>query len=176
MSSTDALPYELPETPRRKIGVLAEIVDIPRTRFLDVSDKDALKALSGLILYRHLDRQKEREVNRHWATLPQPLQMSLRKQRNFALVNPNWGIWSLSTEELENQHDWVQSINNIAQLLGLGGLSIAQFKKVLRFLEKGRLAGVAALLLAGTFLTVKNLEGRKIDAEMVRRLKEEGEL
>lgn len=119
MSSTDALPYELPETPRGKIGVLAEIVNIPRTRFLDVSDKDALKALSGLILYRHLDRQKEREVNRHWATLPQPLQMSLRKQRNFALVNPNWGIWSLSTEELENQHDWSRASTISRSFLGL---------------------------------------------------------
>lgn len=176
MPSSDALPYELPEPTRAKISALAEIVDIPKSRFQDVSDEDSIKALTGLILYRHLDTPKEREVNRHWATLPTPLQMSLRKQRNFVLVNPNWGIWSLSTEELRNQSHLVQKLNEIAQLLGLGGLSVAQFKKVFRFLKKGQLGSVVILLLAGTLLTVKNLEGRKINAEMVRRLKETGEL
>ena len=82
----------------------------------------------------------------------------------------------MSTEELRNQSHLVQKLNEIAQLLGLGGLSVAQFKKAFRFLKKGQLGSVVILLLAGTLLTVKNLEGRKINAEMVRRLKETGEL
>lgn len=176
MSGSQALPYELPETTKGKISALSELVGIPRVRFKGVNEQDALKALSGLILYRHLSRQKEREINEHWAQLPRDLQISLRKRRNFILVNPSWGIWSLSTEELRSQAEMVQRVSDISQIIGLGGLSITQFNKVFHFLSIGRLGGVASLLLIGSVITIKHLEGKKINAEIIRRLKEEGEL
>lgn len=176
MANVEDIHYNLPENRKRKISVLAEIVEIPRTRFRDVSQEDAIRALTGLILYRHLGRLKKREVNRHWATLPRELQMSLRQKRANILVNPAWGMWSLSNEQLLARNELNQKVDTWAKILGLGEISVATLGSVLGQLKNGNVAGVIALLVTGAFFTINSLEGQEINAEMVRRLKGEGAL
>lgn len=165
------LAYSLPDTLRGKVNALAGIVEIPRVHIRAVSDQEALKALTGLILYRHLGRREEREINRHWQTLPQVLQMKLRQRRSSILINPMWGMWSLSNEELVAQKEFVSAFNEMATKAGIPSLSAAGFYKVFKQGQSGNAATVCAFLFVGAIISAKNLEESSIDAEILRRFK-----
>lgn len=175
-TAEEEIPYSLPSTREGKIAVLAEIVDIKRVRFRNVSNEDTLKALTGLILYRHLSRREERKVNRHWQSLPPDVQRSLRKRRAAILINPSWGMWSLSNEELLERNDLNQRISFWAKALGIGDLSVKSLGSLLGKIKAANLGSVASLILIGTFVMMNSLEGQEINAEMVRRLRDQGAL
>lgn len=171
MADQQNLPYTLPGTLRGKVNALAAIVEIPPAHIRAVSDQEALKALTGLILYRHLSRREEREVNRHWQTLPQVLQMKLRQKRSSILANPMWGIWSLSNEELIEKKEFVSAFNDVAAKAGIPSLSAAGLYKVFKQGQSGNAATVCAFLFVGAMISAKNLEESRIDSEILRRFK-----
>ncbi len=172
MSNLPELPYSLPESLEGKVVVLSDIVGINPIHFADVSREDAAQALTGLVLYWHLDRHERRRVIQHWESLPRPLYGTLQRKLDFTQINRSWGMWSLSTEELLEKKDWLNSINTAAGLLGLG-ISIksaADIKKLVNGTPKDPRATLAMVLI-GAKVTLNVWEEGKVDDEMANRLR-----
>jgi len=53
------------------------------------------------------------------SSLPGPKQPMVRDKILKPLVNPYWGLWSLSTSELLNQHDFFSTIAEAGSIMGL---------------------------------------------------------
>ncbi|CAA0101467.1 Uncharacterised protein [BD1-7 clade bacterium] len=114
------LPYNLPSSTQAQALRLADILDISPTLVSGVSRRD-VDAMSGTILYRHLDRFQKIDVmsllhsmpNRHLARVLHA------KVVDVALVNPQWGIWSLSNEELMADQAFHAAVDELASLIGV---------------------------------------------------------
>lgn len=98
------------------------------------------------------------------------------RRRDFVLVNPAWGMWSLSTRELLERQELVQRVQSWAMALGITQFSVRTIGDLTRHLQRGHFGSVLALLLLGSVAMANSLEGRKINAELVRRLKNQGEM
>lgn len=168
MSSADKLPYDLPDDTGEAIAILADIVDIPAIKFRRVSEEDAIQALAGLILYRHLDRREEAAVNRHWETLPRSLAHQLVLKRDSVLAQPAWGVWSLSSDELIERKEFWSTVNYYSDRAG-GGLSLGTLFKVAKDGPKNpHLA--ATILIYGAIHQMNVHDENNTDDEILNRM------
>ncbi len=97
--------------------------------------------------------------------------MKLRQRRSSILVNPMWGMWSLSNEELVAKKEFVSAFNDVAAKAGIPSLSAAGLYKVFKQGQSGNAATVCAFLFVGAMISAKNLEESRIDSEILQRFK-----
>lgn len=97
------LPYDLPRNKSRAIAQLAAVLGITKP---DISGNQTaiLQAMSGTILFRHLPQKPRDEVWRIIQQQKRPLRGRLsRMALHSKYINPDWGVWSLSTEEVNEE-------------------------------------------------------------------------
>lgn len=121
------LPYSFPKTQQGQLDLLAEVLDIPNHRVKGAGETE-IDAMVATILYRHLDRhQRIHAIKSIRQVKNGPLMGSLlEKAINPIHINSNWGIWSLTNEELLASQSSMQNLDDIATTVGLGlsGLSV----------------------------------------------------
>ncbi len=65
--------------------------------------------MSGVILYRHLNRNQKTEAMsliRQIGKKNKPLEGQLVNLILNTSINPQWGVWSLNNDELLNDHNF----------------------------------------------------------------------
>ena len=129
--------------------------------------------MSGVILYRHLNQTQKIEAMSLIRKVGNKNRLLEGRLVNLILnisVNPQWGIWSLSNEELLNDHAFHNTINNYAGLIGLtasaaGAKSIIQQTWQTKKITKG---GVVTLVIWGA-LFMNSSELGKANKEIANR-------
>ncbi|CAA0100414.1 Uncharacterised protein [BD1-7 clade bacterium] len=138
------LPYNLPANSSAQALRLAEILQIEPAVVAGISEHD-VTAISSVILYRHLDRFQKMEVmSQIHAIENRRLAGKLQSKVVDTLVNPQWGIWSLSNEELLADQAFHTAVDELASLLGLSASALGG-KDLIEELWKQRKAGKASI-------------------------------
>lgn len=96
-----SLPYQLPKSTQQKIMHLSKITSIP-INLLQGGGETEIEAISAMILYRHMDRLQRIEAMTLIKSVSNRALMGhlVTKTLDTTFVNPQWGIWSLTNEEL----------------------------------------------------------------------------
>ncbi|MBL4606289.1 MAG: hypothetical protein JKY01_00455 [Pseudomonadales bacterium] len=112
------LPYTIPSGVREQINQLSRIVGIPPYLMQGL---DGVNILCGVIVYRHLDRLQKYQVMQliHATKNPQVIG-ALSVKVTDVIVNPNWGLWSLTNKELAAKKKFHSAIDTYMTMLGLG--------------------------------------------------------
>lgn len=116
--SNSTLPYNLPKNEKDALNYLAKILNVPVHHMKGDSLKIS-RAMSGTLMYRQLDRFKRREVMQSIHELQNGHLKSILIMRcTDVLVNPQWGEWSLTKEELNKLLSFHNDLNRWSSLLG----------------------------------------------------------
>ena len=113
------LEHILPKTTQDAANKLANILEYPLSAVKN-ANSDTLEALAGTILYRHLERTQQNAVMRLVDSQPGILRGRLLPSIASVIVNPNWGLWSLSKKELEEKLAFNTGLQSLYSTLGLG--------------------------------------------------------
>lgn len=115
------LPYSLPKSTDEQLKLLSKITSIPSNLLVNGGHVE-VKAISSMILYRHMNRLQRIEAMQLIRSLPnRALEGRLiTNVLDTTFVNPQWGIWSLSNEELKKDIALHASIDSFAGYLGVG--------------------------------------------------------
>ena len=166
------LPYVLPKSLPEQLRLLAKVINIPFS-FVKDGGQLELEAMSGVILYRHLNRIQKTEsmsLIRQVGKKNKSLEGRLVNLILNISVNPQWGVWSLTNDELLNDHNFHNTINDYAGLIGLTA-SAAGAKTIIQKIwqtKKITRGGVATLVLWGA-LYFNNSELGKANKEIANR-------
>ncbi|KAB7622710.1 hypothetical protein [Alkalilimnicola sp. S0819] len=114
------LPYRMPASPHAKAVFLAQLMYVPPAWLSGLTADRASALLTDICLYRHLDRKQKENVIRRIRALPVRRQDLLMSKVLLPIVNPDWGVWSLTTEELLQQQRFLSAIVDWLGYLGLG--------------------------------------------------------
>lgn len=166
------LPYILPTNLPEQLRLLAKITGIPFS-FVRDGGQLTLEAISGVILYRHLNRIQKIEAMsliREVGKKNKPLEGQLVNLILNISVNPQWGIWSLSNKELLNDHQFHNIINDYAGFIGLTASAVGAKTIIERVWQSKKMTkgGVATLVLWGA-LYFNNSELGKASKEIAHR-------
>ena len=128
LPTTSDLPYHLPKNSEGQLRELAKILDIAPQVAMSSGEK-GLEAMCAAMMYRHLDRNQRMEAMRVLRSVTNPsLQQKLvTLALDTTFLNPQWGMWSLTNEELEEDETFHLAIDNIGSVLGIT-LSVAGIK------------------------------------------------
>ncbi len=168
-----ALPYNIHSFSLiMKLSMLARLIGIS-PRLLNGAGGIELDALAGVILYRHLSRMQRIEVLKRVRDLKNPILADrLRGKVAMVLVQPQWGIWSLSNNELLEDQRLHAMIDEYASILGV---SVSVFGARTLFSDvwkhqKIKKGGLATLVIWGAIYFNKT-ELNKANREISRRSK-----
>lgn len=170
MSTTQALPYHLPIQLKEQHRYLAKILSLPYTKLGHDIDAE-IEAMSGTIMYRHLDRLQKQQALASIRNLKNKwLASKLYGEATLITVNPQWGIWSLSNEELLADQEFHSELNQIANFIGLGA-SVASGKDFIQNLWTQRKIGRGGwtILVIWGAVFFNNKELQKVDTELSNR-------
>ncbi|USD65854.1 hypothetical protein [Vibrio sp. SCSIO 43136] len=119
LNNEDWMPYTLPTNVTDKARVLGEILSIPRDYITHANESD-LQLMLATLLYPHLDRFGRKEVLAMYLNHQnQRLAMYLRGEAVLVTkVNKSWGMWSLSTQELNEKIKGHKIFEKVLALLG----------------------------------------------------------
>lgn len=166
------LPYNLPCTTRGKVDYLANLMGVrQRIHLRALPPEVAVELLTLIALYRHLDRLGKRRVETLLQRVDRRVLNDLQSAMAVPSVQPSWGMWSLTTNELLQRKRTLSTFNRIAGALGLTA-SITGANDLYKFgrqSARGAAGSVALLMIVG-FVGLQQLEEGNIDAEMIRRL------
>jgi len=167
------LRYSLPNNSNEAIKYLANILKIPSHKLVGDNDKIVI-AMSGAILYRHLNRLDKMSVMKMIQNLSHPqLQNELRVKCLDPFVNPQWAEWSLTNEELKEVLDFHNQLNRWSSLLGANPGAYGVGGSVWSIVKQGASTGnktvlIASLILMGIHEFSYN-ETQKYSNELERR-------
>ena len=182
--SVSDLPYhsdKMPSTTAEAVDAIAKILKFEPFHTTK-KDEYTLNTLCGVMLYRHLDqptrnRVMEMIVNKdHIAPIDWG---ELRTKCTDVLVQPLWGLWSLTTPELESIIKDQERTAAIFTLLGYGASvsSVADFiKSARKNLKdgktpfKGQTKNIAIFLISTTWSHVNAKQLANSKEEMDRRM------
>ena len=128
------------------------------------ADAYMVEAISGVILYRHLDRMEKQGVMKSIYSLQSKhLQSFLVMKVTDVIVNPTWGIWSLTTEELNQKTDahaafdfWLGSFIGVGvNAMSIGAL-VMQIRKLKGLAVASRVGVLATIIVYGAILYNKS--------------------
>ena len=140
MSTAQALPYHLPKTPKDQLRLLAKILAITQSQVGLDTDAE-IEAMAVTILYRHLDRiQKQQALANILGLKNQILASKLYSKVVDISVNPQWGVWSLSNDELLSDQAFHTKFNEIAGYVGISA-SITSAKELIQEAWKNKRLG-----------------------------------
>lgn len=175
MPAINDLPYhqdKMPTTTPEMVDALAAIL---RFKIFHQTKKDehTLATLTGVILYRHLDRHQKMKVMdmiRNEDHIHRADHDELRVFCIEPLIQPEWWLWSLTTEELEEKFKSQENFKTLLSLIGFGvtALSIQDFGKEL-IKNKKITRGGAMFVLSATFVYLQNKQYNNTKKEVERR-------
>ena len=92
------------------------------------------------------------------------------------MVNKYWGLWSVSSDDLKEMHQFRSDVGDVLGYLGMGGLSITSasdlYKKVVSKKIKGSRLGHPALIILGMgFYYMNDASKSALQDELMRRVK-----
>lgn len=161
--SVDDLPYSmLSNKPDLQLKLLAEILGIPKSA-VSGGGKPEVNAMVGTILYRHLDHIERMNVMEAIRSLPnRALQGRLiTLVVDTTYVNPQWGMWSLTNEELLLDQRFHSRLDRLASKAGLtiSGLGLVEILKKVKEQRKIGPELVATLVIWGAvYVNAQELE------------------
>jgi hypothetical protein len=147
------LPYVLPKSLPEQLRLLSKITNIPFPLIKDGGELE-IEAISGVILHRHLNRFQKMEslsLIREVGKENRPLEGRLIDLVVDTKVNPQWGIWSLSNDELLSDQNFHNTIDAYASFIGITA-SVAGSKTIIENIWKRKKinkGGVATLAIYG---------------------------
>lgn len=171
---SERVPYELPHSKREAIAQLADILDIPMPE-LQGDGTSTLQAMCATIMFRHLDRFEEREALELINSQHPRVAMHLRTRALDPHVNPDWGVWSLTREEIDAAIASNERFLSIVGFWGLnpgqGGAAISVWRMLKTGITQGNAATLAAslLILGASELSEDHLE--RLRRERLNRLR-----
>ncbi|MCG8610408.1 MAG: hypothetical protein MI864_07715 [Pseudomonadales bacterium] len=114
------LPYTLPQTNASKWNYLANLLNIPPAIEINAGERE-IDALAATIMYRHLDRIERIEAMTLINSLPNKrlVNMLVTKAVDTKYLNPQWGMWSMTNEELLADERFHQTISNYSSYMGV---------------------------------------------------------
>lgn len=169
--NTQHLPYTMPTSAQAQATYLATILKIPGDMVAN-ADQEVVQALCATIIYRHLDRMQRMEA--------MELVQGLKNRRlisklislilDTTFVNPQWGLWSLTNEELLADQAFHSEFDTIASAIGLSasGLGAKDLIKTAWKSRKMSRGGLATVIIWGTVFMNKS-ELNKANEELARR-------
>jgi hypothetical protein len=118
------MPYKVPTDVTKQAEYFAKILSVPKS-YIKSANNDDVKLMVATILYPHLDRLGRNQTLRMYLEHPnKKLAVYLRGEAvTVTLVNKNWGLWSLTTNELNEK---LKEHEVITKLFGLAGVKTAQ--------------------------------------------------
>lgn len=168
------LPHVLPSNHQEAANRLALMLEIPLAHVINANEQ-MIETIAGVILYRHLGRSDKEGVMRSIYKLSNKhLQQFLVMKVTDVIVNPTWGIWSLTTEELKRKKDIHQAFENIASLIGVGlnSLSLYDFVTKIRTnkgISLASRAGILATVIVWGAILYNKSELSRCNEEMEKR-------
>ncbi len=171
LPSSSDLPYFLPADPEGQLRELAKILNIPLPLAMS-GGPQAVDAFSAAILFRHLNQPQRQEALRLMEALPsRELRGKLvMKALDTTFINPKWGVWSLTNDELIAEQSFHSMLDKYATWAGFGfsGVALKDFIKQVWNKRKITRGGIATLVI---WVAVAGNKGalEKIDEERRRR-------
>ncbi|MBL1415647.1 MAG: hypothetical protein COB27_002035 [Moritella sp.] len=164
------LPYNLPKSPKEQLRYLAKIINIPYS-FVASGGQQEVEAMTATIMYRHLNRIQQMEA---WTLIrgldSRPLTGKLVDKVLDTKTNPQWGMWSMTNEELLADKKIHEIINTYASGLGVTA-SAAGTKSVLQEVWKNKKlskGGWVTLIIWGAVI-FNSSELSKVNTELANR-------
>lgn len=164
------LPYNLPKSPKEQLRYLAKIINIPYS-FVASGGQQEVEAMTATIMYRHLNRIQQMEA---WQLIrgldSRPLTGKLVDKVLDTKTNPQWGMWSMTNEELLADKKIHEIINTYASGLGVTA-SAAGTKSVLQEVWKNKKlskGGWVTLIIWGAVI-FNSSELSKVNTELANR-------
>lgn len=132
------------------------------------------QAMSGTIMYRQLDRIARQQAMAIVHSLSRgPLKSCLITRCTDVLVNPQWGEWSLTTEELTEILIFHNDFNRWSSILGANPGAYGAGGPAWSIIKQGVSSGNIAVLIASIALVeiheFSYSEMQKYTAELERR-------
>ncbi len=120
------LPYKLPRNTNEQLKTLSRITSIPSNLLMNAGHLE-VEAISSMVLYRHMNRLQRIEAMRLIRSVPSRALMGkiISKTLDTTYVNPQWGIWSLSNEELKKDIALHSTIDSFAGYIGVGASALS---------------------------------------------------
>lgn len=130
------LPYRLPTTTQEQLTKLAKITSIPNNLLVGAGEKE-VEAICYMILYRHLSHHQRGKAMKSIRSVHKRALVGelINRTLDTTFVNPQWGIWSLTNEELKSDIKFHTQLNTMASMLGVGA-SAASTKDILEKITK----------------------------------------
>ena len=162
MPEVSDLPYHLPTDTLGQLRVLAKLLGVP-PYIAEQSGEAGVEAMTATILYRHLDHRQRIQAMEKIKSLPDRALVSklVKVTLDTTFVNPQWGLWSLTNEELAEDIRFHEAIARVGAITG-ATLSFSSGKDVLsEILRNDRLGpkGITLLVIGVAFAgneTAKN--------------------
>ena len=130
-------PYQLPTSSEERIRSLANIIGIEGNGLANGGFRIE-EILCGVILYRHLDRSEKLEIMSSIYELEDKrIASKLVEKVTDVIVNPSWGLWSMTNAELLNKKEFHSFVQFWSAILGFG-VSVSSGKGFLSRLWKER--------------------------------------
>jgi len=122
------IPYNVPHNTQMAVIELSKVIGIPINYKL-IRDEQYVTLLSGIILYRHLDRlEREDVMARIYQLEDRRLQGKLVDIVTQNIVNPLAGMWSMSDKEINEYLSVNKEILDWFTIAGInpGAVGVAQ--------------------------------------------------
>jgi len=173
MNNFSRLPYKLPSNEADAVKSLAKILNIPQ-HLVQGDPVKVSQAMSGTIMYRQLGRNARQQAMAIIHSLSNgPLKSCLITRCTDVLVNPQWGEWSLTTEELTEILKFHNDFNRWSSILGANPGAYGAGGAAWSIIKQGASSGNVAVLIASIALVgiheFSYSEMQKYTAELERR-------
>lgn len=167
------LPYLLPKSENEALVQLGQVLRM-QTEKLKGEPRTVIIALSGTILYRHLDRLNKSSVLELIHALGHgPLKEELITKCVDSLINAQWTEWSLTTQKLEEIINFHNTANRISGTLGANpgayGVGGSAWSIIKQGASKGNIAVLAASIAIMGLHEFSYRETQRYTIELDRR-------
>ena len=149
------VPYVLPGSTTQKLNKLRKITSLPLNLLNGAGEKE-VEAICYMILFRHLNHVQRGEAMKRFHSLSNRALMGalITRSLDTTFVNAQWGIWSLTNEELRQDINLHRKITKYASAIGISSSAIGAkdlTKKILARKQMG-LKHWATLVIWGCIL------------------------
>lgn len=140
--SINDLPYNLPENTQERLNKLAQITAIPKNLLIGAGEKE-VEAICYMIAFRHLNQKQREDGLRLFNSLEKKALTGFLIDNAIytAFVNSQWGIWSLTNEELEADIRLHRKMSTYAAIIGVGA-SVSSAKDMIKNIMEKKRVGV----------------------------------
>ncbi|OLQ78347.1 hypothetical protein BIT28_00190 [Photobacterium proteolyticum] len=165
-------PYpNIPITLQGQLNKLSDTIGIRRNLLIDAGEKE-LQAMCYVVLYRHLTQQQRQMAMKTIHSIKKRALIGalIDKTLDTTFVNPQWGVWSLTNDELIQDIASHEQIQYLAGLIGVGASGMSIWELVQKVV-KARAVGykqLATLVIWG-FVIWNNKELNKSRNELKNR-------